>query len=329
MTTIITTAQPTPIATVLPAASRLIMGCMGLGGGWNSQPISAADEQLAFSVIETALELGINFFDHADIYTYGKAETVFGRYLKQFPTQREQLFIQSKCAIKLAQPGQTGQYDGSKDAILQAVEGSLARLETDYLDLLLLHRPDPLMQAEEVAAAFDLLTQQGKVRHFGVSNMGWAQMQLLQKNLAQPLRVNQLEMSLAAHHWLEEGVLIGMPAGAERHFGYGTIEYCQLNNIQLQSWGSLAQGRFSPGFTGQNHTEQAVSERVQQLAAEYQCSSEAILLAWLMRHPAAIQPVIGSTNLQRIRACAAATTITLTREHWYQLYVAARGAALP
>lgn len=329
MTITTNTSQAPLINRVLPQASRLIMGCMGLGGGWNAEPVSATDEQQAFAVIDTALELGINFFDHADIYTYGKAETVFGRYLKQFPAQRQRLFIQSKCAIKLARPEQTGQYDCSKQAILQAVEGSLARLETDYLDLLLLHRPDPLMQPEEVAAAFELLTQQGKVRHFGVSNMGWAQLQLLQKYLPQPLRVNQLEMSLAAHHWLEEGVLIGMPAGAERHFGYGTLEYCQLNHIQLQSWGSLAQGRFSPGFAGQNSTEHAVSQLVQQLAAAYQCSSEAILLAWLMRHPAAIQPVIGSTNLQRIRACATAPAIVLTREHWYQLYVAARGAALP
>lgn len=329
MTITTQTSHMLPIHTLLPQASRLIMGCMGLGGGWNAEPISAADEHLAFSVIDTALESGINFFDHADIYTFNKAEAVFGRYLKQFPAQRQQLYIQSKCAIKLAQPGQTGQYDCSKQYILDAVNGTLARLETDYLDLLLLHRPDPLMQAEEVAAAFDLLTQQGKVRHFGVSNMGWAQMQLLQSQLSQPLRVNQLEMSLAAHHWLEEGVLIGMPAGAERHFGYGTLEYCQLNKVQLQSWGSLAQGRFSPGFAGQNHTEQAVSQLLQRLAAEYQSSSEAILLAWLMRHPAAIQPVIGSSNLQRIQACAAAPTIVLSREHWYQLYVAARGAALP
>lgn len=329
MTTITKPAKTLPIHAVLPQASPLIMGCMGLGGGWDNSAISATDEQQAFAVIETALESGINFFDHADIYTLGKAETVFGRYLKQFPAQRQQLIIQSKCAIKLAQPGQTGQYDCSKQYILAAVNGTLARLETDYLDLLLLHRPDPLLQAEEVAAAFELLTQQGKVRHFGVSNMGWAQLQLLQQYLSQPLRVNQLEMSLAAHHWLEEGVLVGMPAGAERHFGYGTLEYCQLNKVQLQSWGSLAQGRFSHGYAGQSATEQAVSQLLGRLAADYQASSEAILLAWLMRHPAAIQPVIGSTNLARIRACANAPAVTLTREHWYQLYVAARGAALP
>lgn len=318
-----------PLSAVLPQASRLVMGCMGLGGGWNDAPLAAADEKQAFAIIETALQSGINLFDHADIYTFSKAETVFGRYLKQFPAQREQMLLQSKCGIKLAQPNQVGQYNCSKDYIIEAVNGSLARLGTDYLDLLLLHRPDPLLQADEVAAAFDLLQQQGKVRHFGVSNMGWAQLQLLQRSLTQPLRVNQLEMSLAAHQWLDESVLIGMPAGAEKHFGYGSVEYCQLNNIQLQSWGSLAQGRYSAQAAQQTPTEQAVSQLVAQLAASYQVSSEAILLAWLMRHPAAIQPVIGSTNIQRIRACATAPQVQLTREHWYQLYVTARGAALP
>lgn len=318
-----------PIQTTLPQASRLVMGCMGLGGGWDEQPISSADEKQAFAVIETALENSINFFDHADIYTFGKAETVFGRYLKHFPTHRQQLIVQSKCAIKLPKPGQTGQYDCSKAAILASVDASLARLATDYLDILLLHRPDPLMHVDEVAAAFEILMQQGKVRHFGVSNMGWAQLQLLQSVLTEPLKVNQLEMSLAAHHWLDEGVMVGMPAGANKHFGYGTLEYCQLHKVQLQSWGSLAQGRFSPGKAGQSSTEQAVSLLLQQFAAAYQCSSEAILLAWLMRHPAGIQPVIGSTNLARIKACAQAPAIELSREHWYQLYVAARGAALP
>ncbi len=318
-----------PIHQILPNASRLSMGCMGLGGGWNEPEVNASAEQQAFAVIETALAQGINFFDHADIYSHGKAETVFGRYLKAFPAQREQLYIQSKCAIRLPQPGQIGLYDCSKTAILRAVEGTLSRLHTDYLDLLLLHRPDPLMQSAEVAEAFTQLHQQGKVRHFGVSNMGWAQLQLLQQSVVQPLRVNQLEMSLAAHNWLEESVMVGMPAAASRHFGYGTVEYCQLHNIQLQSWGSLAQGRFSPGYPGQSALEQAVAKLVAQLAAEYQTSGEAIVLAWLMRHPAQIQPVIGTTSLQRIKACAQAIDVLLSREHWYQLYIAARGEPLP
>ena len=318
-----------PIHEILPQASRISMGCMGLGGGWNEPEVSLAAEQQAFTVIDTALENGINFFDHADIYSHGKAETVFGRYLKAHPQQREQLYIQSKCAIRLPQSGQVGLYDCSKTAILRAVEESLQRLQTEYLDLLLLHRPDPLCQPAEVAEAFNQLQQQGKVKHFGVSNMGWAQIQLLQQAVTQPLRANQLEMSLAAHNWLEESVMVGMPAAAARHFGYGTIEYCQLHKIQIQSWGSLAQGRYSVGYPGQTEAESAVSELVQQLAAEYQCSLEAIILAWLMRHPAQVQPVIGTTNLQRIRACAEAGRILLSREHWYQLYIAARGERLP
>ncbi len=316
------------LAKHLPGVSRLALGCMGFGGGWDDSSISAEQLQQAYRAIDAALDNGINFFDHADIYTKGKAEQAFGQYLAKTPAKRSQVFIQTKCAIRFADDKGPGRYDFSPDYIIRSVEQSLRRLNTDYVDLLLLHRPDPLMQPEQVALAFTQLAAQGKVRHFGVSNMGWAQMQLLQGALAQPLLVNQLQMSLADTDWLEEAILTGMPQGSGCHFGYGTVEYCQQQGIQLQSWGSLAKGVFS-GAQVQTAQQQATAQRVASLAQEYQCSAEAIVLAWLMRHPAGIQPVIGTTQPERIAACAQAVHIGLSREHWYQLYVSSRGAALP
>lgn len=316
------------LKTHLPDVSRLVLGCMGFGGGWDNSAITAELLQQAASAVDAALEHGINFFDHADIYTLGKAEQTFGHYLKNAAVKRDKLFIQTKCAIRFADDNYPGRYDFSAGYIIASVEQSLTRLQTDYIDVLLLHRPDPLMQPDEVASAFDRLHQQGKVRHFGVSNMGWAQMQLLQEAVQQPLVANQLQMSLADLDWLEEGVLTGMRTGAERHFGYGTVEYCMRKHIQLQSWGSLAQGNFSGGTVKQPH-QQATAELVLRLAQQYQCSTEAIVLAWLMRHPAGIQPIIGTTKAERIAACAQAATVTLSREDWYSLYVSARGQALP
>lgn len=318
-----------PLSRLLPGVSPIAFGCMGLGGGWTDNPVGAIEQHQALSAIDAALSHGINFFDHADIYTRGKAEQVFGNYLANAPGKRDKMFLQSKCAIRFADDKGPGRYDFSADYIVSSVEASLKRLNTDYLDLLLLHRPDPLMEPEQVAIAFDRLVQQGKVRQFGVSNMGWAQMQWLQSALAQPLVANQLQMSLADLHWLEEVVLTGMPEGASRHFGYGTLEYCQQHHIQLQSWGSLAKGMFSGANVTKNAAQQATSNLVSELAVQYHCSNEAIVLAWLMRHPAKIQAVIGTVNPTRIAACSEAMSITLSREHWYQLYVSSRGAALP
>lgn len=316
------------LAKNLPGVSRLALGCMSFGGGWDNTPVNTAQQRLAFNAIDAALDNGINLFDHADIYTRGKAEQVFGQYLTKNSLKRQQMYIQTKCAIRLADDTAPGRYDFSPGYITASVEQSLRRLNTDYIDLLLLHRPDPLMQPEQVAEVFTHLQAQGKVRHFGVSNMGWAQMQLLQSALTQPLLVNQLQMSLADINWLEEGVLVGMAQGRDHHFGYGTVEYCQRHGVQIQSWGSLAKGVFS-GAPVQNAQQAATAQLVAQLSQHYNCSAEAIVLAWLMRHPAAIQPVVGTIQPERIAACAQATQITLSRQHWYQLYISSRGAALP
>ncbi|MDP2717016.1 aldo/keto reductase family oxidoreductase [Rheinheimera sp.] len=319
-----------PLAHYVNHNSALIFGCMSLGGGWSREPTSNADIQQAHTVIDAALDAGICLFDHADIYTHGKAEQVFGKVLQQRPQLREQISLQSKCGIRFADANTPQRYDFSSGWILQSVDNILSRLNIEQLDVLLLHRPDPLMQPEEVAAAFAQLQQAGKVKHFGVSNMQQHQMALLQDALATPLVANQLELSLSHLAWLDEGTTAGCSGEPGVNFGSGTIEYCRRNKVQLQAWGSLSQGLFS----GKDVTDAAANIRVTadlvaQLAAEYQVSKEAIVLAWLMRHPANIQPVIGTTNIQRINACTQATRVQLSREHWYALYLAARGRALP
>lgn len=310
-----------------PKADALIFGCMGLGGDWDAPSTTAAQQQRDFAALDCALEQGFRFFDHADIYTRGKAEQVFGAYLQQHPGLRDQLIIQTKCAIRFEDEANVGRYDFSQDYIRQSVEGSLRRLGIEQLDILLLHRPDPLMDIREVADVLNQLLNEGKLRHIGVSNFGWPQLQLLQSVLEQPLMVNQLQMSLKDHAWLEQNVLTGMAEGAREFFSYGTVEYCQQHKVQLQAWSSLAKGVFSGNGTSER--ELAVTRLVAQLASEYQTSPEAIVLAWLMRHPVGIQPVIGTTTPSRIQACAQARSVHLTREHWYALYVSARGQRLP
>ncbi|MCT6700712.1 aldo/keto reductase family oxidoreductase [Rheinheimera sp. 4Y26] len=318
-----------PILQTYPDAGALVFGCMGLGGEWNAAEISSEARRQSYSALDAAIEQGFVLFDHADIYGRGKAEQVFGDYLTLQPHLREQILIQTKCAIRVASDDAVGRYDFSANYIRRQVELSLRQLQSGYIDILLLHRPDPLMQAEEVAAVLLELQQQGKVKHFGVSNFGWPQLQLLQSHLAQPLMVNQLEMSLSRIDWLEQNVFTGMPQGANHFFSYGTVEYCQLHKVQIQAWGSLAQGLFSGGKKPATPAQQKTADLVAQLAAEYQTTAEAIVLGWLMKHPAGIQPVIGTTQPQRITACAKARGLSLSREHWYALYVASRGAPLP
>ncbi|MBU2180915.1 MAG: aldo/keto reductase [Gammaproteobacteria bacterium] len=318
-----------PILMTFPDAGSMVFGCMGLGGDWNVTSISEEARRASFLALDSALEHGFTLFDHADIYTRGKAEQVFGDYLALQPGLREKILIQTKCAIRFKDDQHVGRYDFSAPYIRQQVEQSLRQLQCGYIDLLMLHRPDPLMDIHEVADVLQALQQEGKVKQFGVSNFGAPQMQLLQSVLAQPLRVNQLEMSLAKIDWLEQNVLTGMVQGTSHFFGYGTVEYCQQHQVQIQAWGSLAQGLFTGGKTPQTEAQRHTADLVRQLAALYQCSPEAIVLGWLMRHPAGIQPVIGTTNPDRIKACAEARTIQLTREHWYALYVASRGQPLP
>lgn len=312
--------------------SRLVLGCMSLGGGWNRNPIGQGEIREAETAIDAALAHGISMFDHANIYTMGKAEQVFGEVLKNRPALREQIILQSKCGIRFSDESAPGRFDFSKGHILESVDGILQRLNTPYLDILLLHRPDPLMEPEEVAEAFGILKAAGKVRYFGVSNMSASQIRFLQQALPDLLAVNQLEMGLHHLHWLDQGVHVNQNAGTAVNFAEGLIEYCQLQRIQIQAWGPLSQGRFT-GRSVENeppHIQQTAA-LVAKLANEKGTTAEAIVLGWLMRHPAMIQAVIGTINPQRIAACADAEQQAglMTREEWYTLYVSARGAPMP
>lgn len=304
---------------------------MGLGGGWDHEPLTADNIRQGHEAVEAALSIGINFFDHADIYTRGKAEKVFGQIFKDRPGLREEMIIQSKCGIRLIEPGDTSNtFDISGEHILKSVDGTLSRLGTDYLDILLLHRPDPLMDPEEIAEALHQLKQSGKVRHFGVSNMSAAQIRLLQHYCDEPFIVNQLHMSLAKISWLDAMVSVNREPWKDITFPEGTVEYCRMENIQLQAWGPLAQGSFSGrSLEGQPESVVNTAAMVSSLAEQKSTTPEAIVLSWLMTHPAAIQPVIGTVNPKRIAACAGADQLELTRKEWYELYISSRGEKLP
>lgn len=319
-----------PLTNPLSKTSQIAYGCMGLGGGWNNNPVTNEHVQQANEVIDTALESGITVFDHADIYTFNKAEIAFGSVLKQTPSLRDDMFIQSKCGIRFKDESAPGRYDFSSEWITHSVNGILKRLHTEKLDMLLLHRPDPLMGLHDLAASLERLNAAGKFDYLGVSNMNLHQIRFLQSALDLPIVANQIEMSLAKLDWLNDGVLVGNEGMQNVDFVSGTLEHCQMNNIQIQAWGCLAQGRYSEvGLHSEDANIRNTAQLVLNLSEKHQVPSEAIVLAFLLRHPANIQPVIGTTNLDRIRASALATTVTLSREEWYRLFVTSRGHALP
>lgn len=311
--------------------SRLAYGCMKLGGNWTPAPATAEEKHHAAHLIETALEQGINFFDHADIYTRGKSESVFGEILTASPGLRETIILQSKCGIRFPDdptPGVPARYDFSYAHLLLSVDNILTRLQTDYLDILLLHRPDPLVEPEEVAHAFDELHASGKVRHFGVSNHTAGQIALLQKYLNQPLVVNQVELNLLHSGLISEGILANQ-RDVPHTAAMGTLDYCRLHNILIQAWAPVAGGNLIDPRPDADPAALRTAALIARLAAEKDTTREAIALAWLLRHPAHIQPIIGTTNRDRLVASCAADTVTLTREEWYALLVAARGKPVP
>jgi len=314
-------------------SSRLAIGCMGFGGSWDeAEPYTLEHMKQLEAVVDAALSIGINFFDHADIYTRGKAEHMFGELLAAKPSLREQIFIQSKCGIQLADEALPVRYNFSKSHIVASVDGILDRLGTDYIDLLLLHRPDPLMDPEEVAEAIELLKTSGKVKHFGVSNMHSAQIEYLRSATQEPFIVNQLHLSLAHRHFLDQGLLINRNEGGAVSFDPALMPYMQQQRIQIQAWGPLAQGRYT-GASRPDATEADLltARYIEQLAQQKETSKEAILLGWLMKHPAGIQPVLGTTNAARVLACqdAERQAELMTREEWWSLYAAASGTFQP
>lgn len=270
--------------------------------------------------VDTALEHGINFFDHADIYGKGRCEELFGKVLT--PSLREKIILQSKCSIR---PGIA--FDFSKEHILNSVDGILKRLNTEYLDVLLLHRPDALMEPEEVADAFCILKENGKVRHFGVSNQTPMQMELLSKYCDEPLLINQLQLSIAHCPMINSGINANMYNDSGINRDGGVLEYCRLKDITIQAWSPFQYGMFEGVFLGNEKFEE-LNKVIDNLAEKYNVTNSAIAVAWILRHPAGIQTIVGTTNKDRIAQISKASEIRLTREEWYALYMAA-GNKLP
>ena len=289
----------------------IALGCMRL---------TALDEQGAQRYVRTALDLGANFFDHADIYGGGACEELFGKAIAGIP--REQLIIQSKCGIV---PGK--RYDFSKEYILNAVDGILQRLQIDYLDALLLHRPDALMDPVEVAEAFATLKAAGKVNHFGVSNQNPYQMALLQKYLPMPIVANQLQLSVTNCTMITQGMEVNMATpGAVGRDG-GVLDYCRLHDITIQPWSPFQYGFFEGVFIGSDKYPE-LNKKLDEIAEKYGVTATTIAVAWLLRHPANFQPIIGTMNLTRLAECVRACDIRLTRQEWYDIYLSA-GNMLP
>ena len=330
-TRIVSRMKTYPIPNTPLRATCLAYGCMQIGGTWDRAPLTSIDRARARSVIERALAHGINFFDHADIYCRGKSETVFAEALREMKIARDTLILQTKCGIRFADDPDAGipeRFDFSYEHIIEAVEGSLRRLQTDYLDILLLHRPDALIEPQEVARAFDELHRAGKVKFFGVSNHTWAQIALLKKYVAQPLVVNQVELSLLRADLIDDGMFFNTSPRAYTGIG-GTLDYCRANDILIQAWAPVANGKlFNPAHDA-SPTIKRVAGLIAHMAQMKNTTHEAVALAWLLKHPAPIQPILGTTNPERITASCRADEIELTREEWYALLKAARGQALP
>lgn len=293
-------------------ASAISLGCMRMAG---------LDEKRVDAIMDTALENGINYFDHADIYGGGDSEALFGEYLARHAGIREHIFIQTKCAIR------DGQYDFSKEHIIQSVEGSLSRLGVDYVDALLLHRPDTLMEPEEVAEAFDALQSSGKVRHFGVSNHNPMQIELLKTAVKQPLGINQLQFSITEAGMITSGMNANMKnADSVMHDG-SVLEYSRIKNMTIQAWSPFQYGFFKGTFID-NEEFPELNAKLAEIAETYGISKTGVATAWILRHPAHMQVIAGTMNPAHLREICRGADITLTRSEWYELYRAA-GHCLP
>lgn len=297
-------------------ASQLVFGCMR---------ISAMDKAELTELIQTALDEGINFFDHADIYGRGKSESLFGEVLHENPEMRSKMILQTKCSIR---GGKVGYYDFSKEHILKSVEESLQRLQTSYIDILLLHRPDTLMELEEVRDAFNELEQSGKVKYFGVSNMNSMQMEFLQSGLQQKLIINQLQFNPINSRIVSNGLFANMPENEAMDTHGFILEYCRLKGVTIQPW-SILQASWEEG-TFLDHPDYAeFNACLQEYADQYGVTKAAIIIAWILRHPAKMQPIFGTTNKQRLHDLCRGCEVELSREDWYVIYTKAIGKRLP
>lgn len=295
---------------------NVILGLMRI------EPLSNSEIR---SLVGAAIDTGITFFDHADVYgdTPHGCERRFGEAITFSAAERSAITIQSKVGIR------SGFWDYSKEHILRSVDESLAALQTDYLDLLLLHRPDALVEPDEVAAAFDTLHGSGKVRQFGVSNHTPGQIELLTASLNQALVVNQVQLSITHAPLIAAGVSANM-AGLDQSIDRdnGILDYCRLKEITLQAWSPFQKGFFDGVFLGDRENYAELNDVIDELASNYEVPAAAIAVAWITRHPANMQVVLGTTNIDRVRDSAAGSDVPLTRPEWYRLFTAA-GHVLP
>ena len=283
--------------------------------------IQKLDQTSAEKFIKTALDLGANFFDHADVYGNGACEALFAKAIGMTPALREQMILQSKVGIR------TNMFDFSKEHILEGVNGSLKRLQTDYLDILLLHRPDALVEPEDVAEAFDILHSSGKVRYFGVSNQKPMQIELLRKYLHQEIQCNQLQLSIPHSQMISNGIYVNMENEGAIDRDGSILDYCRLNQITIQPWSPFQYGFFEGVFLD-NPKFPELNKVINRISAAHGVSNTTIALAWLLRHPAKMQPVTGTMNINRLKDCVKAADVFLSREEWYEIFIAA-GNKLP
>jgi predicted oxidoreductase len=293
-------------------ASEISLGCMR---------ISDLTNQEISNLIRTALDEGINFFDHADVYGGGKSEEKFSEALGMNPSLQEQMLIQTKCGIR------KNSFDFSKEHILQAVDGSLKRLRTDYVDVLLLHRPDALVEPEEVSEAFTILQKSGKVKYFGVSNQNPMQIELLSKFLKQKIIINQLQFSITNTGMIDAGINVNMEINPSINRDGSILDYCRLKEITIQPWSPFQYGFFEGVFLD-NEKFPELNQKINEIAVTKGVPNTAIAIAWILRHPARMQPIVGTTNSGRLKDICKASEVTLTRSEWYELYLVA-GNKLP
>jgi predicted oxidoreductase len=291
----------------------LAVGCMRIN------TVSKADAE---KLVKTALDKGYNFFDHADVYGDGKCEKIFAEAVGMNASVREKLILQTKCGIRKGVA-----FDFSRDHILKSVDGSLKRLKTDYLDVLLLHRPDLLMEGEEVAEAFGILNASGKVRYFGVSNQNPMQIQLLRKYVKQPIVANQLQLSITNANMISQGLHVNMEDDRAVNRDGSVLDFCRLHDITIQPWSPFQYGFFEGVFLGSDKFPK-LNAKIGEIAKKYSVTNTTIVIAWLLRHPAKFQPVTGTMNAGRLKECIKAENILLTKEEWYEIYLAA-GNILP
>ena len=293
-------------------ASEISLGCMR---------ISSMTNQEISTLIHTAMDEGINFFDHADVYGGGKSEEKFSEALDMNSSLREKMILQTKCGIR------NGSFDFSKEHILEAVDGSLKRLRTDYLDVLLLHRPDALVEPEEVAEAFTILETSGKVKYFGVSNQNPMQIELLSKFVKQKIHFNQLQLSITNTGMIDAGINVNMKIDSSIVRDGSILDYCRLKEITIQPWSPFQYGFFEGVFLD-NDKFPELNAQINTIAASRGVTNTAIAIAWLLRHPARMQPILGTTNPTRVKDASKASDVKLTRQEWYAIYLAA-GNKLP